>query len=100
MKEGQNKLTQNIKSIQAEMKEEFKGISAAKDRLKKVMQEKVSSMETSMDYFEEKVTLVQAKVLLMEGNFERSIQENIDQKLEQKFWKKIEEHLDMTIQEN
>ena len=85
MKEGQNKLTQNIKSIQAEMKEEFKGISAAKDRLKKVMQEKVSSMETSMDYFEEKVTLVQAKVSLMEGNFERSIQENIDQKLEQKF---------------
>ena len=34
MKEGQDKLIQNIKLVQAEMKEVLKGISVAQDKLK------------------------------------------------------------------
>ena len=38
------------------MKEELKGISAAKDTLQEVVQERLSTMETRKDSFEEKVS--------------------------------------------
>ena len=39
------------------MKKELQGISTAQDALKEVVQERLSTMETRMDSFEEKVTL-------------------------------------------
>ena len=75
MKAGQDKLPQNIKSVQAEVKEEIKGISAAQDTLKEVEQERLFTVESRMDSFEEKITLVEAKLLQMEENFEKNIRE-------------------------
>ena len=50
------------------MKEEFKGISAAQDTLQEVVQERLSTMETRMDSFEEKVNLVRDDLTLDESN--------------------------------
>ena len=52
---------------------ELKGFSAVQDTLKKLVEERLTTIETRMDSFEEKVTLVEAKVSLMKKNFERNI---------------------------
>ena len=55
IKSVHDEMTKDIKSVQdqltREMKEELQGISAAQDAMKEVVQERLSTMETKMDFF-------------------------------------------------
>ena len=75
--------------------------------IKEVLQGWLSTVETRINSFGDKVTLVEhkitsveAEVMQMNGNFERIIRESIKKELKQKFGKEIREKLEMEVTEN
>ncbi|KAF8786035.1 Retrovirus-related Pol polyprotein like [Argiope bruennichi] len=75
MKQGQERLEQEMKSGQEELK---KDIVSVKEEFSNIIQEKMNAIEDKVASFENNVISVESKVLKMEESIDKKVRENIE----------------------